>query len=368
MAIESKSTGSSSADKVGKKIKVGIPRGLFYFKYGAMWTEFLKKLGCEVVFSSATTSKIVDQGAKEALSELCVPMKIYFGHIMALEEEYDDLDYIFVPRYVSIEKQKYFCPKFMILPEAVKYGLKPKTELLTLQQDTNKETAMESAIALGRKLGVKNQEEAGKAWYFAIQELKKFKSKLRSGISPIEILNKLDENPKHKAAVKVLKSKVPEQTRGKFMINIMVIGHAYNVYESHINMDLINRLAMMDANVLTMEKLPKEVFDEPIIINKQYENYWDHEEEILQTARYYLRQGNIEKDKQIDGIIFLISFACGPDSLIQELLMRDMKKRKIPYLDLILDEHSGEAGLATRVESFVDMIRRKKYAPTEGDK
>jgi predicted nucleotide-binding protein (sugar kinase/HSP70/actin superfamily) len=59
-------------------------------------------------------------------------------------------------------------------------------------------------------------------------------------------------------------------------------------------------------------------------------------------------------------VIFLISFACGPDSLISELIMRDMNTVGIPYLSIIIDEHSGDAGLLTRIESFVEMIKRKK--------
>jgi predicted nucleotide-binding protein (sugar kinase/HSP70/actin superfamily) len=40
--------------------------------------------------------------------------------------------------------------------------------------------------------------------------------------------------------------------------------------------------------------------------------------------------------------------------------MRDMKVVGLPFLEIIMDEHSGEAGLLTRIESFVEMIRRKK--------
>ena len=76
----------------------------------------------------------------------------------------------------------------------------------------------------------------------------------------------------------------------------------------------------------------------------------------MQSIRYFLTEGRDE----IDGVIFLISFACGPDSLISELIMRDMKVVGLAFLEIIMDEHSGEAGLLTRVESFVEMIRRKK--------
>lgn len=76
----------------------------------------------------------------------------------------------------------------------------------------------------------------------------------------------------------------------------------------------------------------------------------------MQSIRYFLTTGKDE----IDGVIFLISFACGPDSIISELIMRDMKVVGLPFLEIIMDEHSGEAGLLTRIESFTEMIRRKK--------
>jgi len=40
--------------------------------------------------------------------------------------------------------------------------------------------------------------------------------------------------------------------------------------------------------------------------------------------------------------------------------MRDMKVVGLPFLEITMDEHPGEAGLLTRVESFVEMVRRKK--------
>ncbi|MHA1720753.1 MAG: acyl-CoA dehydratase activase-related protein, partial [Promethearchaeota archaeon] len=195
-----------------------------------------------------------------------------------------------------------------------------------------------------------------KAWDYANKKFEEFQDEARNG-DYIELLNRLDTNPKHKRKKKKFKQFIPESIKGKFPVNILVLGHPYNVYETHINIDLIGRLKAMDCNVTTIENLPKSEFNEKITINEQYHQYWQSEDEILKTARYYLKDGR----RRIDGIIFLISFACGPDSLIQEIVMRDMKQRKVPYLDLVLDEHSGESGLITRIESFVDMIRREKF-------
>ncbi|TFH30021.1 MAG: hypothetical protein E4G98_02840 [Promethearchaeota archaeon] len=228
--------------------------------------------------------------------------------------------------------------------------------ILTLEVNAKKMYGIEGAIQMGRVLGF-NQEETSQAWVLALQKYKKFKKDMNSS-NYVMSLAKLDPNPLHEIKPKKFREVIPEKIRGKFPLNILILGHSYNVYESHINMHLIERLCTMDCNVRTIEDLDPEKFNKPVKINKIYEQYWQSDDEILKTARYYLT----EVKSEIDGVIFLISFACGPDSLIQELVMRDMKTRNIPFLSLILDEHSGESGLITRIESLVDMIRRKKYS------
>ena len=60
----------------------------------------------------------------------------------------------------------------------------------------------------------------------------------------------------------------------------------------------------------------------------------------------------------MDGVILLSAFPCGPDSMINELLTRRIKD--VPILNLVLDAQSGTAGVETRLESFVDIIRFKE--------
>ena len=141
----------------------------------------------------------------------------------------------------------------------------------------------------------------------------------------------------------------------------MLLGHAYNIFDTFINLDFQKKLQDQGVEVLTIENLPESIFKVPVIVNKRLRNYWIHEEEIMQSIRYFMTKGR----KEIDGVVFLISFACGPDSLISELIMRDMKVVGLPFLEIIMDEHSGEAGLLTRVESFVEMVRRKKQKLSE---
>ena len=59
-----------------------------------------------------------------------------------------------------------------------------------------------------------------------------------------------------------------------------------------------------------------------------------------------------------DGIILVSAFPCGPDSMTNELLIRRLKG--MPILPLVLDTQSGMAGVETRIESFLDIIRFQK--------
>jgi predicted nucleotide-binding protein (sugar kinase/HSP70/actin superfamily) len=60
----------------------------------------------------------------------------------------------------------------------------------------------------------------------------------------------------------------------------------------------------------------------------------------------------------VNGIILMSTFPCGPDSMVNEVLIRRVKDK--PILNLILDGQEGTAGLETRIESFIDIIKFKK--------
>ncbi|MDE6590486.1 MAG: hypothetical protein K2K53_09145, partial [Oscillospiraceae bacterium] len=64
----------------------------------------------------------------------------------------------------------------------------------------------------------------------------------------------------------------------------------------------------------------------------------------------------------VDGIILLSAFPCGPDAMVNELITRRVNTpgvRGVPILNLVLDSQSGTAGVETRLESFIDIIRFK---------
>lgn len=65
--------------------------------------------------------------------------------------------------------------------------------------------------------------------------------------------------------------------------------------------------------------------------------------------------------KEVDGVIHVTAFACGPDAMVDRLMELEAKKRgQIPFMSIMVDEHTGEAGIRTRIEAFVDMLRYRR--------
>lgn len=61
-----------------------------------------------------------------------------------------------------------------------------------------------------------------------------------------------------------------------------------------------------------------------------------------------------------DGVIQLAPFTCIPEIVAKSILPRVSKDYDIPVLSIVLDEQTGKAGLTTRVEAFVDLLRRRR--------
>jgi len=327
-----------------KKIKVGIPRALHFYRYFPFWKKLLEGLDVELILSPPTNKKIVEEGVTHGFGELCIPVKIYYGHVLKLIRENPDLDYIFVPRYVAEVKEAYFCPKFLSLPDIIKI-LPGIPKLLNFEVNVKEFPIATSVIELGKELG-RTQNQSLDAYREAQKYFDEYHKFLRDGASANHALRLVERNRPFTLSKK----------KQKGDLKFLLLGHAYNIFDTFINLDFQKKLRDQGVEVLTIENLPESIFRDPVIINKRLRNYWRHEEEIMAAIRYFLTRGR----EEIDGVIFLISFACGPDSLISELIMRDMKVVGLPFLEIIMDEHSGEAGLLTRVESFVEMIRRKK--------
>lgn len=296
------------------KIKIGIPRALHYYYYGSMWKCFLEELGYEVIVSPKTTREIMEQGCRCANDEMCLSLKIYLGHVHYLD---GICDYILVPRIDNYGTYNQTCTNFLGVYDIVSNSF--KTPLLTYNIDEEHgETEMKAFLKLGISLG-KGKEQTKLAYFNSRKKLekeKKRKSKLE--------LEKLSSQKK----------------------KLLVISHPYNYEDAFIGIEIRKKVEELGGILIDAGMLIK---NNNAYQELSYDLYWKYNKELIGVIPL-LRN-------DIDGILFLSAFPCGPDSLVNELLMR---KIKIPYLNLIIDEESGSAGMETRLESFIDILEQKK--------
>jgi len=110
--------------------------------------------------------------------------------------------------------------------------------------------------------------------------------------------------------------------------------------------------------VLTPEMLTAKGL-ETAIVRLAGSSYWTYEEEVVGAGGYYLGSG-------ADGVIGIMTFGCGPDSLMMDMVRRQAARlRATPFMSLTLEEHTAEAGVVTRLEAFLDMIQSKKRRRAE---
>ncbi len=317
-------------------MKISIPKGLLYYKYFPMWKVFFEELGFDVMTSRDTSKKIMESGLKIANDELCLPVKIFHGHVADVK---DKSNYIFIPRVINMRKGKNFftCPKLMGLPDMIK-GCFDDISHRLLEPDINlaKEPLEKTFIKLGKKLGEK--EKAKKAIKRAMKAQKDFEKLLEKGYMFEEALNILFKGEKVK------------RRERRFKKRVGIIGHSYIVFDKFLNLNLFEKLEKLEVDYITMYNLPFSFLD----FEDDYWNVaWVYEREIIGAVKYF-----IEKEK-VDGIIYLLSFGCGTAIVVREIIMRDViKGANIPFLPLILDEHTGEAGFMTRLESFCDILKK----------
>ena len=292
--------------------RVGIPRSLFYYYYGEFWKDFLDSLDVPYIVSPETNQDIVNRGIKIANDEMCLSLKNYLGHVDYLK---DKCDYILVPRISNFKNNNQTCTNFWAAYDIVKN--KFSVNLLHYNIDLEKgDTLKKGLYKIGKELN-KNKYEIRRAYRYAYTKEKK-------RIKKNHIIN-----------VNKLKLKT---------IKILIVGHPYNLYDDMIGKDIIKYLIKNGIEVIYSDKFDSNITNS---LSKKLSKdlYFKYSKDNLGAIVY--------SQKNINGIIFISSFPCAPDSLANELTMR---KLKISYLNLVIDDSTSFTGLETRLESFLDML------------
>lgn len=330
-------------------LKVGVPRALSYYRYFPFFKTMLEGLGAEVVLSGHTSKHLLENGVRHCVDDICVPIKLYYGHVLDIK---DRVDRIFLSRLVSVEKgdfDTYTCPKLIGLPDMIKGSVEGLPPIIEFVMDVQNRSLKSSARQLGRALSAP-PAQVKTAFRRACEIQSEFYSRLLDGLTPEPAMKEVLSSGNGAGAGGPSGS---DEGGSRPRLNIALVGHEYLIHDGFVSHDLPGKLSRLGAGVTYMTQVPEEV------INRELDRYpeisWSYEKELLGAASHFLHR------KDIDGVLLVICFACGPDSIVGEIIEREVRTESSPPLmTLVLDEHTGQAGVTTRVEAFVDLITRSR--------
>lgn len=160
------------------------------------------------------------------------------------------------------------------------------------------------------------------------------------------------------------------QDRSRNPLKIGIVGEIYVLIEPFANLDIQATLGEMGVYTERMTHLSN--------WTKENTNMSHHEHKVTQAALPYLRQmigGHgihsvgetvLFSERGFDGVIQVAPFSCIPEIVAKGIMPKISKDRKIPVMTVFMDEQTGKAGLQTRLEAFVDLLRQQQQKSIGG--
>ena len=352
------------------------------FKYE--WYDYtaaaLRKMGIEPFIPPYTSKRTLSLGTKNSPEAICLPYKLILGNfIEAIEGGVD---------YVAMITSPGIC-------RLGEYGKNIKNVLKDLGYDANyielnlyngfqgmwdflsRLTGNGNPITIIRAINIAIRK------VFAIDEIENFYSYHRareinfgdSEKAYKKALKLIDNALTTKELKKALKEGLKEIAQVKIdpdrdVLHVDLTGEIFLVLDQFANQNIEKELGRM--GVQTRRSLTVSGFLKDAIIPKMCKKGETHLERAFRMAKPYLMRDiggdalecisdvMYAKEKGTDGLIHVSPFTCMPEIMSQNIFPKMREDIDIPILSLIMDEQTGKAGYLTRLEAFVDLMRRKK--------
>ena len=318
--------------------RVGINRSFMVHAMYPLYATFFDCLGFDVHLPGTPSQ----HGIAEAGAPFCYPAELSHGFFYRLIETDPPPDYLFLPHVKALPSQNHndhawLCP----LAQAEPYFLTatfrrhlrrigiPSDRILkpVLNLTGGLAAAREPLINVARHMG-RSRKQARAAFDQAVAAQKRCAQTIdRLGQRALKMLA---DDPHRMSAV--------------------IIGRPYSAWADEAHMGIPRKLSSRGVLTLPLDCLP---------IGPgatQSHMYWAMGQRIIQAARL------IANHHQLFGV-YITNFSCGPDSFLINYFRRIMGQK--PSLTLELDSHTADAGLETRIEAFLDVVKawRNQRAP-----
>jgi predicted CoA-substrate-specific enzyme activase len=304
--------------------RIGIPRALTTHSLYPLYATFLSGLGMDVVLSD-----VDPRGDLKSYAGFCFPAQIAHGAMMDLLRR--GVSLVFLPHVVRMPhpqacRDSYLCP----ITQAGPYYLAkafPEVRLLSPVLDFIKGYAASLALPdmAVRELGLR-RELADQAWAAAV-------------LAQTEAERALWEMGQQALAQAVAAGQPA----------ILLAGHSYNAFTPEASQSVGKKLSSMGVTVIPADCLM------PVGAGP---TSWYFANQILNAVALAKRHPNLF-------LLTVSNFSCTIDAFTHATLASELGSK--PYLIIEIDAHTADAGVQTRLEAFLDIIRNERAAqPGQG--
>ena len=343
-------------------MKITFP---YWGNYTVAFELLAKKLNLEVVPPEKTTPKTIEKGVKIAPEMYCFPLKVNLGNFLeAIERGADTIVmptalggscrlryYAFVQDKVLKENGKNV--NFVIFDQSLDIFSKLKK-----LSKANIFKMIEATIFTLKALNIIEKLEK-KAQYLRPREIEKGDTdrvlisafrRMREIEKFSELLKFEKEIMKELNQIKIKRKKVPR---------VGILGEIYTVCDHVVNFEIEKKLGNLGVEVhremSLLYHLKKKIFFKDFFIQRKIKPYLGstvggHGRDAIYEMLKYVKKG-------FDGVIQLLPSFCMPETSVRPILEKIHQETGIPFLSLSLDEQVAEAGIDTRIEAFVDVVK-----------
>jgi len=310
---------------------IGMNRSFLVNTYFPFFNAFFKELGYRLALPDHVDPVGVDQQA----AAFCFPVEIAHGFMLDLLKK--NVDVLFLPHIRGVptdEANANTCTCVFVQGEpfylaSTFEGVRSK-KLLTPYLDLSRgfEPKIREFVEVASELGA-SQEKGQGAFAAGMEAQQAFRNEIRE--RGRTLLRELEEDPDSVAVV--------------------LFGRPYNAFVPEAHKGIPAKFASRGYRIVPFDMLPFE--DQPM--DDEPTMYWSMGRIILKASRL------VKEHPQLFGT-YISNFSCGPDSFVVGYFRDEMGKK--PSLTLELDSHTADAGLETRIEAFLDIVRHYRELET----
>jgi len=289
-------------------------------KYTGVFTQMLKSFGLSVLTPPPITERTIKLGVKHSADMMCYPFKVTLGNFI----------------------------------EEIEQGAN-----CLIMYDSRGKCRLRHYWML-HELILRNIGYDFKMYPLSLKNLLKLIKQFNPHLSYLTIVRQLRQSWKR------LKE-IEDSTLYTFKegVNIGIVGEIYTCLEPAVNLNIEKKLKKFSVNVCNTVRLSDFIkastrtsLIERRVYKKKAARYLNgplggHGFENLYNALFLCNQG-------IDGIIHLLPLSCMPETTIEPILDNICADFNVPLLRLMVDETNSEVNFDTRIETFAEMIKRRK--------